>query len=163
MILIFAAPETAVAQPAPGTPDLGFGVDGVTTWPSSVASAGATDVAVDAFGRIVVVGYRAESFVDEDFAILRYLPNGQLDASFGGGGAVTTPIGPSNNRAMAMAIAPDGKILVAGTAYNPVGPPPQLAVFALARYLPDGSVDTGFGATRLGAYRSRVITATRPT
>lgn len=72
---------------------------------------------------------------------------GDLDTSFGTGGKVisvfpsnytppmTAPITPEK-----VLIYPDGKILVVGTVNLLAGIRP-----ALARYLPDGSLDTGFG------------------
>ena len=63
---------------------------------------------------------------------------GDLDTSFGIGGRVTTPIGGVGN---SVAVQTDGEIVVAGFAYNGSN-----YDFALARYNPDGSLDTGFGS-----------------
>src|SRR5262245_42515997 len=63
---------------------------------------------------------------------------GDLDTSFGDGGKVMTDFGAAEVAA-AMAIQPDGKLVVAGrTTAN--------ANIALARYLPNGSLDAGFGS-----------------
>jgi uncharacterized delta-60 repeat protein len=146
-VAIVTGVRVAAAAQAPGTPDRGFAEEGVATWTRAVGQpAAGTDVAVDAQGRIVVAGYAADTDGVEDFAVLRYLPDGRLDPSFGAEGVVTTPVGASHGRATALAIAPDGKILVSGIARNPVGSPPHRAVFAVARYLPDGSLDPGFGS-----------------
>jgi uncharacterized delta-60 repeat protein len=75
---------------------------------------------------------------------------GSLDPSFGGTGIVTTSWPRSAAQtAYATLIQPwDGKIIAAGTALL------SQASIALARYNPDGSLDTGFGscgkATALG-------------
>jgi uncharacterized delta-60 repeat protein len=74
---------------------------------------------------------------------------GDLDPSFGVGGLVTTEFlnGPSRaDTAAAVAVQADGKIVVAGTfqSFND-------GRFALVRYNPDGSLDTGFGT--LGRFR----------
>jgi hypothetical protein len=55
---------------------------------------------------------------------------GDLDTGFGGHGKVTTALGDSRN-AYAVALEPDGKIVVAGSASSPLTRP---ADFALARY-----------------------------
>ena len=67
---------------------------------------------------------------------------GVLDPSFGAGGKVTTAIGAGSDDAEALALQPDGKIVVAGTssgAFNNLD-------FAVARYNPNGSLDPTFGA-----------------
>ena len=86
--------------------------------------------------KIVVAG-----FSDGDFALARYEANGNLDTSFGSGGKVTTDFGGDNDGASALAIQTDGKIVAAGTASVGVG-----VNFALARYDPNGSLDTDFGS-----------------
>jgi uncharacterized delta-60 repeat protein len=125
----------------------------VTTWfplPFGGYSAEALDVAVDGAGRIVVVGYASESWdshPDGHLAVLRYLPNGELDPAFGGDGVVTTPIGPgTNGRASAVAIQADGRIVVAGMGVHPSSQPPFYFDPAVVRYLADGSLDPAFGA-----------------
>lgn len=70
---------------------------------------------------------------------------GDLDSSFGSGGKVTTAIGGTSfgngyDSVDAMAVQPDGKIVAAGST-NDDG----VRKFAVARYLPDGTLDTSFG------------------
>ena len=74
-----------------------------------------------------------------------------LDPSFGGGGIVTTVINQLSE-ANSVVMQSDGKIVVAGYAYNT----PTFNDFAVARYNSDGSLDTTFGIdgvviTHLGA------------
>ena len=45
-------------------------------------------------------------------------PNGSLDTSFNGTGKVTTAIGSGNDRGLALALQPDGKLVVAGRSNN---------------------------------------------
>ena len=66
---------------------------------------------------------------------------GDLDQSFGTNGAVLTQFGPSQDEARAVAIQPDGKIVVAGF----TDPGFFNYDFAVARYNPDGSLDPTFG------------------
>jgi uncharacterized delta-60 repeat protein len=96
-------------------------------------------VALQADGKIVAAGdivNVASGHVD--FALARYLPDGNLDTTFSGDGRVTTDFG-SASQALAVTVQPDGKI-VAGGASNG---------FALARYLPDGTLDPMFGGDGL--------------
>ncbi|RUT06030.1 hypothetical protein DSM106972_032360 [Dulcicalothrix desertica PCC 7102] len=64
-------------------------------------------------------------------------PPGSLDSSFGTGGRVTAGFG--SGTAYATAIQADGKIVVVGEAYN------GSSDFAIARYNPNGTLDTNFG------------------
>jgi uncharacterized delta-60 repeat protein len=79
-----------------------------------------------------------------DFVLARFNADGTPDTSFGTGGKVTTDIagGFAQERARAVAIQPDGKIVVAGESSLPSG---DLAV-ALVRYNADGTLDTTFGS-----------------
>src|SRR5262245_46259441 len=67
---------------------------------------------------------------------------GGLDPSFGTGGKVTTAIGVSSG-ASALVLQPDGKLVAAGYSRRSSV---SAVMFALARYNPDGSLDTGCGA-----------------
>jgi uncharacterized delta-60 repeat protein len=71
------------------------------------------------------------------FALVRYLPNGSLDASFGVGGRVLTTLGGD---AYALALQADGKLIAAGRISGPIGGP-----WTLSRYHQNGSLDESFG------------------
>lgn len=83
-----------------------------------VGSQTARDMAIQADGKIVVVGSTlTDSFTD--FAIARFNPDGSLDTTFGGGdGIFTFDFAGGNDDAHAVAIQADGKIVVAGNARN---------------------------------------------
>jgi uncharacterized delta-60 repeat protein len=98
----------------------------------------ATSVAIDSDGKIVVAGEKVQPS-GVDFAIVRLESNGERDLTFGSNGRVTTSLETalgSTDRAKTVLIQPDKKILVGGTA--------SLG-FWLARYNPDGSLDSSFG------------------
>jgi uncharacterized delta-60 repeat protein len=67
---------------------------------------------------------------------------GALDASFGGGGKITTDFFGNTDEASCVAVQTDGKIIVAGEARSGST---DTVDFALVRYNRDGSLDTGFG------------------
>src|SRR2546427_807683 len=73
---------------------------------------------------------------------------GDLDPTFGNGGIVITQRLNGNNNgnnlyaALAMAIQPDGKIVVVGEGFTS---PSDSWDFAVVRYNPDGSLDNSFG------------------
>ena len=62
--------------------------------------------------------------------------------AFGPGGLVTLDFFKKDDEAHAVVIQADGKIVVAGEAANPAH---TSSDFALARFNPDGGVDTSFG------------------
>jgi len=69
--------------------------------------------------------------------------SGSLDPSFGQGGRTLTDFDNSTDIANAIAMQPDGKLVVAGTTYTNNDFSGE--DFALARYNPDGTLDAGFG------------------
>jgi uncharacterized delta-60 repeat protein len=137
------------APAAPGDLDPTFGVAGLVTTDFSGTEDQSTGSAVQADGRIVAVGSTllAGQFGAKDFALARYLHDGSLDPGFGTGGRVTTHF-PSSFFSIAtrVQIQVDGKIVVAGYSDSGLTPPGGFdQQFALARYLPDGSLDPSFG------------------
>lgn len=102
----------------------------------------ANAVAIDGDGKILVAGY-ANDGESLAFMLARFNTNGSLDvAGFGGGTGVVLTNFYTGYLSMARAIAlqPDGKILVAGEAGHAV----TGKDFALARYHSDGSLDEAF-------------------
>jgi uncharacterized delta-60 repeat protein len=67
---------------------------------------------------------------------------GPLDPSFGSGGIVRTPLGTGSAVARGVAVQPDGKIVVAGTAVAG-----GQDVFAVTRYNANGTLDSSFNHT----------------
>ena len=89
-------------------------------------------------GRLVAVGELLDGTSHWYLGAFRYLPNGELDTSFGQGGWVDTNFGDFEFP-HAVAVQPDGGIVVAGE-----GDCQYAMCFVLARYRPDGSLDTSF-------------------
>lgn len=119
-----------------GSPDPTFDGDGIVTTQVGTLSQ-AFAVAVDAEGRPVVASDTITGG-NIDFALVRYGSDGALDAGFGSGGVVTTPLGPGRDQPRGMAIQNDGRIVVAG--YSDSGTTQN--DFALARYHGDPPPDT---------------------
>jgi uncharacterized delta-60 repeat protein len=139
----FIAGSTSI--PTDGDLDPAFGDGGVVMTDFNTSTDIANAVALQADGKLVVAGttYINNDFSDEDFAVARYNADGSLDASFGNNGKVTTDFPGLAAVISAVVVQSDGKIVVAGGAY-------PLFTFAgdfkVARYNPDGSLDTSFGA-----------------
>ena len=138
---ITAKDFTLVRYSSAGVPDVGFGLGGKVV--TSVAAGNLNDlinaIALQADGNIVVAGPVNISGGKSVFGVARYLSlTGALDPSFGAGGLVTTSLSLNNDIPTAIAIQGDQKIVVGGSAN---------ANFAVARYRPNGALDTAtFGA-----------------
>ncbi|WP_068415428.1 Ig-like domain-containing protein [Planctomyces sp. SH-PL62] len=111
---------------APAT--LGFGVSAVTT---------------QADGKIVAAGtYHAVASDSSSFAVQRYNADGTPDASFRDGGAAVLGKAGRTMTAKAVAVQPDGKIIVGGS-YQDQGD--SSWNMQLARLTADGQLDPSFG------------------
>ncbi len=99
-------------------------------------------IALQADGKAVLGGF-CHNGTDHDFCLARYLSNGAPDTAFGpnGSGIVTTPIGADNDGGSVVLIQRDQKIILAGQCVVS----PDNNDFCLARYLPNGTLDTSFG------------------
>jgi uncharacterized delta-60 repeat protein len=102
-----------------GVLDAAFGAGGTVTTDFGGRSEGARGMAVQGDGKIVLAGTSMESVgsAGSDVALVRYWPEGTLDATFGTGGEVLTDLGTPNDSANAIALQPDGRILVVGSGY----------------------------------------------
>ncbi|MDJ0779659.1 MAG: DUF4347 domain-containing protein, partial [Gammaproteobacteria bacterium] len=117
---------------ANGSLDTGFGTGGMVFTDASPGTDAIWDIFVQDDGSIVAAGSG-----NDQFAVVRYLANGALDPSFGGGdGIVNTDFGAGNDYAYNVEVLGDGSILVGGNSNND---------FAIAKYDASGNLDTGFG------------------
>jgi uncharacterized delta-60 repeat protein len=136
--------DFAVARFDPdGIPDPTFSDDGIQTTMFNVSS-DARSAALQEDGKIVVVGTTSDQALSM-MALARYNVDGTLDPTFSGDGKKITQFSRfSIASASAVAIQPNGKIVVAGSAFVAQGRSLHNA-FALVRYLPDGPLDPLFG------------------
>lgn len=127
-----------------GALDTGFGTNGlakttfgtgVNVWPSSVS--------IDGSGRAVVAGQGSVEYPTstwtETGAFARFTTSGGLDTTFDSDGMATRG---SSATPLRVRVAPDGKILFAGSAVIGSG-----RGFAVGRLLSGGAFDTGFAST----------------
>lgn len=96
----------------------------------------------DGSGRIVSFGHLRGSGSVQDFILTRHQADGSLDTTFGMNGVVTASVGV-NDSAACMVILPDGRILVGGSTRVSTASPTSSP--AMARFLPNGSLDVSFG------------------
>ncbi len=157
-----------------GSLDTDFAGDGTVTTPISTVPTFPLDsaeaVTIQPDGKILVAATTYSGTTNDpassnpglDFAVIRYLANGQLDPAFDSDGIVVTtfPDQPGTwysdgyrDIAHDIAVQSDGKIVVAGTTnlYSDFSSSP--IQFGLVRYDDAGALDTSFGTG------GRVITA----
>jgi len=130
--------------------DTRFGIGGMVV--AATAPDGGADyqhgMAMQRDGKILVGG---ESDMGEaaggfQWRITRYTRNGEVDTSFGSDGTVLTSMageGGFDERLISIAVQQDRKIVGAGSIQ--IGPDSAEDASALARYHPDGTLDTSFG------------------
>lgn len=137
-----------------GAPDTSFGPAGtgrVTTPIAGDLAGAARAVALAPGNRIVLAGYATAPSGYKGFAVARYTDAGALDPTFGVDGTVFTGFNASDNPldpagddlAHALAVQPDGKIVLAGSAQDTANAHYTFTYtthFALARYLPGNSL-----------------------
>jgi uncharacterized delta-60 repeat protein len=136
----YDAEKLAVARyNADGSLDASFDGDGkflrpvgLVNWDPETATALQSD------GSIIVCGSMSDDGQDFDFALVRLQTDGSLDTSFDADGKLTTDFGGGEDYAFDVALQPNGKIVAGGFATM------ATRDFALARYDPDGSLDTTF-------------------
>jgi uncharacterized delta-60 repeat protein len=134
-----------------GSLDATFNQTGLVTAQVGTADSGGAG-ALQPDGKIVVAGAVTGSGGSQTIALVRYLPDGQLDTSFGAAkaGIVALDPGLQIDAASAVAVvndpgqADDGRIVVVGTWFDPQAA--NTRELALVRFLADGSLDSTFGA-----------------
>jgi uncharacterized delta-60 repeat protein len=95
-------------------------------------------------GKAIAAGLTSNG-PSSSFALARFNSDGSLDSAFGAGGKTTTTFGGLGQRASAVALQFNGKIVAAGVAF--LGPPMAgTSAFALARYNSNGNLDSTFGS-----------------
>ena len=122
-----------------GAPETAFSGDGKLVFDVGAGADIASSIAVQLDDKILVAGYTGVGFAKE-FCVVRFKTDGSLDNTFSTDGIVIPDVGTIDDRAYAIAIQDDQKIVVAGSSYGETG-----YDFALVRLLSDGNIDIDFG------------------
>jgi uncharacterized delta-60 repeat protein len=146
VLAVLASALPAAAAPAPGSLDRSFGERGKLAL--RVPGANFQPAALDRLsdGSIVVAGYDggdpARLGADVDLIVLRLTPRGVLDERFGNGGVARVNVADVK-RISAVAVHPDGRVVVAGV---------SSVRFVFVRLTADGRLDPSFGTAGVVGY-----------
>jgi uncharacterized delta-60 repeat protein len=143
----------------PGTRDVTFGENGM----ASVNIGKGEDYPQTAVtlpdGRVMIAGYRTVGSGSTNIAsIARCMADGSPDMSFGTGGVATISFGTSSFYKGALALQPDGRIIMTGTYWSAT----NSEEFVAARLNADGTLDESFGTdgkVRIGSEKADVARA----
>lgn len=134
---------------ADGQLDGSFGGDGLVVTDVGGLSNEAQNVVVQPADEMIVLSGSSRNpgssgvGIDHHTDIARYSPNGQPDPTFGDGGTLTLDAFVGAD----LAVQPDGRLLLVGTADTtpPTSPPGSVTELSVMRLLPDGTPDETFG------------------
>jgi uncharacterized delta-60 repeat protein len=130
-----------------GSLDVGFGTSGIRTVAFDLGGGDTDymqDMAIHSDGSIVMVGQVKTAASDYDIGIVKLNSDGTMDLNFSGDGKKTLTYdygGSKTDVGNAVAIQPDGKILIGAT----ITVAPLETDWAVIRMHPNGSLDTSFG------------------
>jgi len=122
-----------------GSLDLSFGDGGIIIDNSTERKNYVKSVVTQADGKFIVCGQETMGYYLDVF-LSRYKENGDNDLSFGNSGYASLDLGSDFDDFTAMAIQPDGKIVVVGQTYEG-----DIRIGVVARFNSDGSLDESFG------------------
>jgi len=114
---------------ADGSVDTTFGASGLARLEAGPGVDAPLGLALQADGRIVVVGSSLNAATSFDFVVARFLPTGAVDTGFGTGGFYSLDLFRGRDGAYDVLVQPDGKLLVSGSAGNGLSTQPLLMRF----------------------------------
>jgi uncharacterized delta-60 repeat protein len=145
-----ASPYTSGPPGMPGYFDSTFGSGGKVIGPrfTLTAAVGSSDsVATDHANRIIVVGTRnvpcTTNTSAREVVVVRYLPDGSPDVSFGTNGLVSIAFGGEIGSAYSVAVQADGKIVIGGAGKRTKS---SMKAPVIIRLNEAGSLDPTFGS-----------------
>lgn len=123
-----------------GSPDGSFDADGLVVVDLGF-QASPQSISALADGRILVGGARLSETQGMDLAMVRLLPSGALDPTFGSQGVASVSAPDASEQGGWILVQPDGKLVIAGFAVE------TGSDFLLERFHADGTLDVSFGAS----------------
>lgn len=132
---------------ADGSLDTTFGTGGTSEAVTAIYG-GATRLAVQPDGRIVVIGTDWAGNNYSKVGLARFNANGAIDSTFGSNGSVLIDLPGRYDTAADVALQADGKIVIAASTSEGIEFPP-IEDFIVTRYNANGTLDTTFGTNGL--------------
>jgi uncharacterized delta-60 repeat protein len=123
---------------AVGDLDSTFGENGLLLLPIGIFGSAAFAVVQQPDGKLDLAG-----IAGDDFAVARLFGNGETDPAFSSDGVAKVDFFGLQDIARAVALQPDGKIVISGSAEKSDGTQDM----AIARFNANGTLDSGFGNT----------------
>ncbi len=160
MLLLSLLCLTGMATAQSFQPDPLFGNAGMVITAEANKTSVLYAIAIQPDGKIIAAGmdYEENGQMDYHTFLVRYHTNGSIDNSFGANGKVRTAVG-QEDIAYAIAMQPDGKIVIAGNETVIVSIDSTSATITsrpfLARYLSSGALDNTFGVN--GIHRLEIL------
>ena len=132
-----------------GTLDDTFGSGGIMTVAFGGSADELHDIAIQADGKIVAVGYTDSGGSGSKMVLMRLNTDGSLDNTFSNDGTVIIEFGSgTDSYGMSLDLQEDGKIVAAGYLFDMADDIQS----ALCRLNPDGSLDNSFGTNGIIIY-----------
>jgi uncharacterized delta-60 repeat protein len=129
-----------------GSRDSSFGIGGIVVKRLSMSVTGAA-VVVQEDGKVIVGGFAnvevSVTVIKRAFLLVRLLPDGSPDNSFGNAGVVISNLDIGQHTTLtSLALQPDGKVVAVG--FSSVSSPTSPHEIVVARYNSEGSLDNSF-------------------
>lgn len=140
IVLILLCASSFQVLAAAGDLDTSFGTSGIVLTAVGSGHDIGTAIAVQPDDKILLTGYldTLDNGGADDFAVVRYNPDGSLDTGFGSNGIAVTDLGEDGD-SYSIAVQADGKILLGGQISDDMS-----IDFAIARYTSNGVLDNTF-------------------
>lgn len=144
-IFVTRLDETGQVDPSFGT----GGTQSTSVVPGGVGTSVVTAILLQPDGKVLVAGSVSSTLATQtssprySIVVARYLPTGTLDGTFNSGGVFATKVSTSDYFG-ALAIQPDGKILLGGACYDG-----SAANICILRLNTSGTRDSSFGTDGL--------------
>ncbi len=121
--------------------DASFGTGGIALFAIGTGDDRTESISLQSDGKILTCGYFDDG-VDDQTYVARFNTDGSVDNTFGNNGRATLDIGGNNDRLKDLYLLDNGNILAGGFTTNSSNETDYL----ILRYLPDGTLDNGFGS-----------------
>jgi uncharacterized delta-60 repeat protein len=141
-----ASYSTLIRYNVDGSLDTSFGNGGILRVDlSGIDYNGFNSVLIQSDGKILASGYDGWEVFGTTFSVARFISDGSFDSTFGRNGVVYDYLNDSfQGWVSSLAIAPDQKIVAAGTNYYNIAEPDSRNRFQINRYNPNGAHDLTF-------------------